>query len=98
MTIKAKWPIEVDGVSQSPGTPISLSDEEEEALVTSGYAEYTEEEEYEGEYIEAPYTESEFSELGAEDQKKCLEDLGIDPGSNEKLRIAQYVEWLGSEE
>jgi hypothetical protein len=98
MTIKAKWPIEVNGISQPAGTPISLSDEEEEVLVTSGYAEYTDEEEYEGEYIEAPYTESEFAELGAEVQRKCLEDLGIDPGSNEKLRITQYAEWLGSEE
>jgi hypothetical protein len=94
MTIKAKWPVEIDGVSHSAGTPISLAEDEEEALVSSGLAEYTDGEEY----IEAPYTEAEFAGLGAEAQKKCLEELGIDPGSNEKLRVAQYAEWLGSGE
>lgn len=94
MTIIAKWPIEIDGVSHPAGNPISLAEAEEEALVSSGHAEYTDEEEY----VEEPYTESEFAELGADKQKKCLEDLGIEPGSNERLRIAQYTEWLGAEE
>jgi hypothetical protein len=39
-------------------------------------------------------TVEEFTDLKAPEQKEKLQELGIEPGSNEGQRIQQYTEWL----
>lgn len=43
-------------------------------------------------------TVDQFKDLKAAEQKQYLQDQGIEPGSNEEERVAQYEAWLGTQE
>lgn len=106
MPITSEWIITHDGVSYPAGEVVTvLSEEQEQALIASGIAkkvpvvvesaagasssgdggDQTDEED--------ALTPDEFAALSAADQKKELDSLGIEAGTNADIRLQQYSEW-----
>jgi hypothetical protein len=44
--------------------------------------------------VPAAVSAAEFGQMAAEEQKKLLESLGLEPSSNKEKRQEQYEQWL----
>jgi hypothetical protein len=105
VTVKAKYHVDTGAAKYRPGDLISgLEKDEEKRLVDAGFCVYAApvvNEETSNlpneQTVSGPLTLEAFKDLKSDPQKEHLRGLGIEPGSNEKERLEQYLGWLAAQ-